>query len=77
MFKLFSYPSSYLFSFEIADNKKRARGNPLYELVFNSRGDRIRTYDLVLPKHPVRNLRQTPEETSEAIAYELVLLGFI
>ena len=42
------------------------------DLVFKSRGDRIRTCDLVLPKHPVRNLRQTPQETSEAIAYELV-----
>ena len=40
------------------------------------RGDRIRTYDLVLPKHPVRNLRQTPQETSGAIAYKLVQLGF-
>jgi len=41
-----------------------------------SRGDRIRTCDLVLPKHPLRKMRQTPQETSEAIAYELVLLGF-
>ena len=43
---------------------------------YDYRGDRIRTCDLVLPKHPVRNLRQYPQETSEAIAYELVLLGF-
>ena len=35
---------------------------------YDYRGDRIRTCDLVLPKHPVRNLRQTPQETSEAIA---------
>ena len=44
---------------------------------FMSRGDRIRTCDLVLPKHPVRNLRQTPQETSEAITYEFVLQGFV
>jgi len=27
----------------------------------------------VLPKHPLRKMRQTPQETSEAIAYELAL----
>ena len=42
----------------------------------NDRDDRIRTYDLVLQKHPVSNLRQSPQETSEAIAYELALLRF-
>ena len=31
--------------------KKRAWENSLYDLVFKSRGDRIRTCDLVLPKH--------------------------
>ena len=41
-----------------------------------NRGDRIRTYDQVLQKHPVSNLRQSPQETSEAIAYELALLRF-
>ncbi len=51
-------------------------GNSIYDLVFTDRGDRVRTYDLVLPKHSVRNLRQTPQETSETVAYELVQLGF-
>ena len=41
-----------------------------------NRDNRIRTYDLVLQKHPVSNLRQSPQETSEAIAYELALLRF-
>ena len=41
-----------------------------------NRDDRIPTCDLVLPKHPVSNLRQPPQETSEAIAYELALRRF-
>jgi len=53
-------------------NKKDRLGKPFWHLDLLSRGNRIQTYDLVLPKHPVRNLRQTPQETSEAIAYELV-----
>ena len=30
----------------------------------------------MLPKHPVSNLRQTPQEKIENIAYELLLQGF-
>ena len=26
----------------------------------------------MLPKHPLRKMRQTPQETSEAIAYKLI-----
>ena len=36
---------------ETISNKKESLGNSLYDLVFTDRGDRIRTYDLVLPKH--------------------------
>ena len=36
----------------LTDNKKESLGNTLYDLDFTDRGDRIRTYDLVLPKHP-------------------------
>ena len=32
--------------------EKRQLENAVYELVLESRGDRIRTCDLVLPKHP-------------------------
>tara|TARA_B100000925_G_scaffold108044_1_gene79708 strand:- start:384 stop:551 length:168 start_codon:yes stop_codon:yes gene_type:complete len=44
--------------------------------MFN-RGDKNRNYELVLPKHQIGSLQHTPQETSEAIAYELVLLGLI
>ena len=37
---------------ETVSNKKESLGNSLYDLVLNGRGDRIRTCDLVLPKHP-------------------------
>ena len=33
---------------ETVSNKKESLGNSLYHLVFTDRGDRIRTYDLVL-----------------------------
>ena len=32
--------------------QKRQLGKAVYDLDLVSRGDRIRTYDLVLPKHP-------------------------
>ena len=66
-------PRVPLSQYETVSNKKESLGNSLYDLVFMSRGDRIRTCDLVLPKHPLRKMRQTPQETSEAIAYELVI----
>ena len=56
--------------------KKRVWVTRWHDLVLNSRGDSILTCDLVLPKHPVRNLRQYLQEKSEVIAYELEILGF-
>ena len=45
-------PRVPLSQYETVSNKKESLGNSLYDLVFMSRGDRIRTCDLVLPKHP-------------------------
>jgi len=65
-----------LSQYETISNKKESLGNSLYDFVFTDRGDKISTYDLMLPKHPVRNLQQYPQETSKVVAYKLVQQGF-
>ena len=69
IFEHTSYPYIYLFSSEIEENKEESLENFLYELVFKSRGDRIRTCDLVLPKQLLRKMRQPLLEIIEDIAY--------
>ena len=51
-------PRVPLSQYETVSNKKESLGNSLYDLIFKSRGERIRTCDLVLPKHPYDKLRQ-------------------
>ena len=64
-----SAPRVPLTQYETVNNKKRESENSFYDLVFMSQGNRIQTYDLVLPKNPLRKMRQTPKETSEALNY--------
>ena len=57
-----------LSQFETSINKKRESEKLIMRFGVNESGEKDRTCDLVLQKHLVRILRQTPKETSEALA---------
>ena len=70
----YTIPRPFLARSVFESNKtiKRQAGKPVYNLDSKSRGDRIRTCDLVLPKHP--RYQAAPRPAHKILVHNMHLL---